>query len=157
MESSRRKSIKRDETKREARRGRSERIPLASSRAIRHSHWLSPKSPPIRRHLSANTRNQFARAQRCFSFLFSSRTFSRAAKKNERRKKVSRRDDDRCEDLANVFLERSAASQLDYRSTIRLGLFVVPQRGDRVKNEGVESNGGAGERIVCTRVRYTPP
>ena len=74
---SRRKSIERNETKRQTRRERErEREKRASSRAIRHSHWLSPKSPPIRRHLSANTRNQFARAQRCFSFLFfSPRTF----------------------------------------------------------------------------------
>lgn len=31
------------------------------SRAIRHSRWLEPKSaPPIRRHLSADAKNQFA-------------------------------------------------------------------------------------------------
>jgi len=35
---------------------------LSFSRSIRHRRWPEPKSvPPIRMHLSANTRNQFAR------------------------------------------------------------------------------------------------
>lgn len=37
---------------------------LSLSRIIRHSRWPKPKSvPPIRRHLSANIRNQFAPAR----------------------------------------------------------------------------------------------
>ena len=144
FESNRRKSIERDETRRNEKRekhGSRKRscvafrwigaIPLASSRAIRHSHWLSPKSPPIRRHLSANTRNQFARAQRCFSFLHSSHTCLLLSSDQEEREEEEGFgwDDDRCEDLANVSLERSTTSQLDYRSTIRLGL--VPPASEK--------------------------